>query len=224
MHFGWKRIIALGLIAITLVVIFKFVDNLGFKIRSTSPSFDNIGSLTPFTDIVFNKDLDASATKVSSSPGWVVIGQDVQKNILRILYQKPLVVGSTYKVTVYARIEGGNNEVAKTYSFSVKNIPFEKLTKEQQKYLTQSQNRGAFQDPILANLPHITPEFELAGSVDNSVSPPNLKLQATLYMTQADMSDQVSVEAQHKQSVLEYIRSLGLSPDKYKIDFIDSLP
>jgi hypothetical protein len=224
MRIGWKKIVALGIVIVLVVIAYVAVSNLGFKIKAVRPPLDSVGALTPYIDFSFNKTLDSETTKVESSPAWVITQQDVQTNKIRVFLQRPLIVGSTYKLSLSAKAAGGDKMIRRTYSFTVKDIPFEKLPKEQQEYLTTGQNQGAFKDPILADLPHATPEYKLSGSLDNSQRPAKLKLQATLYLTQADMSNQDAAEAQYKQNVQEYISSLGLNPDDYQIIYVDSLP
>ena len=222
--FKWKKLLIPVIVLMVAIASVVFYRNYGFRIRSVSPSTDKIGSLTPYVDITFNKDLDARATQVKSDPSWVVTGKQINKNVLRIFFQKPLTVGLNFSFNVNAKIANGDKIINKSYVVSVKNIAFDDLPKSQQTYLTQSQNQGAFKDPLLAYLPHTTPEFKLSGSIDNSGHSPKLDVSATLYLNQADLSNQAVAEARYKQSVLDYIRSVGLNPDDYQITFTNSLP
>lgn len=75
-------------------------------------------------------------------------------------------------------------------------------------------------DPIVSKLPHKTLSFELRADTTDD----KLKLRAKLLIPEADLrstpSAVESIVGQYKQMVLGWIRSQGLDPDGYSIEWI----
>jgi len=76
-------------------------------------------------------------------------------------------------------------------------------------------------NPLLGHLPYSTLTYSLTdgGFTLDSSDQPYLTLNATINLTQADNFDTAGAIAQYKQDITGYIKSFGVDPNKYVINY-----
>src|SRR5262249_32745118 len=111
----------------------------------------------------------------------------------------------------------------KSIKFTAQSLSYNQMPKDAQKYLVSHQDNYApvQKDPILASLPYSTLDFNLDSSFPTGKNgKPTLVLQAQLLLAPGVTGAEATTDTeQYKQEVLDYIKSLGLSPDNYTIQY-----
>jgi hypothetical protein len=212
-------ILGIGLLIFAAIGIRVYLENRGFKIKSITPDSQNVSTLTPYFDITFNKAPTPSSVKVSSIPVSLARSQSLDGKRLRIFTKLPLNKGYSYKIN-FSVAADNNLTINKSITFVPKLIDFKKLPKDQQEYTLNSQDNGPMQDPIVKHLPYGTLDYSLNYELNNN----GLVLNARILLTGADTKSGEAAKNQritkYKKEVVDYIRSLGLDPAKYTINYI----
>lgn len=212
--------------ALTLVILLCFAlvllfnSSSKFHIVRTNPSEGQISYLSPFFDISFNKTLDNNVS-LSGSSGLIKDSFVNGKTIDIDLNQ--MTIGNNYFIEVdYASSSGHNvikNDILK---FTAKNISAEVLPKDQQKTILKNQEDypALTDNPIFKYLPHSTLDYTLSALITKGPNGASeLILQANIFLSQVDMSNETAAINGYEQYVVSYIKSLGLNPDDYTISY-----
>ncbi|HUY53271.1 MAG TPA: hypothetical protein VMV24_01720 [Candidatus Dormibacteraeota bacterium] len=210
---------------IIVLLVFHIINSSKFHIVSTNPSTDSVSYMTPFFIINYNKAL-SSTVSISSSPN-LIRNYTVNGKLIDISLSS-MRVGGNYFIDIKS-IATTNGEVIKDkiFKFSAKNISYYNLPKDQQKNIINNQDRypSPINDPITAHLPYLTIDYTLStGIVAGANGKPELVLEAAILLSQADMSHEATAIANYKQEVISYIKSLGLNPSNYVINYTITTP
>ncbi len=139
-----KVLIILGVIAALGLLIFigyQFYLSRNFRVVSTSPKTNNVAAVSPFLKINFNRQLSSKGLSVSSSYS-VVKSYEVEGKTLLVNLASPMTAGYKYSVRInYIADTKGETLTAKNLTFTPKNIPWQKLSKDQQAALLQAQSK-----------------------------------------------------------------------------------
>lgn len=210
---------------IFLIVIAFFIwQSLSFRITGTLPSLSSFPNVMPYVDINFNKNL-ASNASISSSPN-VVKSYSIKGKLLRINL-KALKTGSDYTILLNQVQSEGGQRLTKKLEFMTKDISFSKLPKAVQDAIVGSQDPNdsslLTNDPLVSHLPYGSLDFNISYSITRSNNAPALVIHvqpilsgADFKLNQADLQRTITTK---DQSAIAYIRSLGLDPSKYNIQF-----
>lgn len=228
------------LLALLIVIIlavggyYTYKQFFTFYSTGTTPDTENISVIAPYIDINFNKSLldDQELTLVDEK--FVTRGYKIQDKTIRIELDE-LKLDQEYTLSI-EQVTSHDDRVLEnvSVSFTTKDIPYLELSKAQQEYILEQQNEQPYtiSDPILTHVPHSTLDFELRpviretfGDDEDAGVYGELVLEARLLLTAADMRiDEAGAIKQYSEEVREYIRSLGLNPDDYKIEYVPVRP
>jgi len=208
----------LGII-IVLFAGFKVYQSLQFRMTGTSPSVKQVSVISPFIDVNFSKALDKNKIELASNQKFISNYNLVGDKTLRV-YLTDLTLDADYTLSINSVTAISGKELKNiSLRFTAQNIPFDKLNKTQQEAILGHQDKPtpSKSDPILSHLPYGGLDFELTAVAGQSGT---LSLHARLLLSAADVrTDEAGATAQYKKEVQDYIRSLGLNPDKYVIDY-----
>ena len=216
-----KYVLLFSIPLITLVVTLFIVQGQRFHIVSTSPSLSNVAQVSPYIYVNFNKSLDVAACNASSKDQ-IITGYAIKGKQLQVSLNERLDMSKVYKIKIVAKALASDQNVVKEISFTARDIPVEDLPKQQQDLilLRQRDYLKSQSDPIIRSLPHGTLDYNLTSEYVRNGSKSDLILHASLLLTGADLKgDSTSIVNQYKQEVVDYIKSLGLDPTKYTIDY-----
>ncbi len=213
--------------AITVVLVaiagYFVVVNRHFHLVNTNPTLSKVSTIAPFMKLGFNKDIDPKKVSVTAS-GDIIGDINVQGKTIT-LSLKTMAKDKKYSITIKSVTStGGETITNKTLDFTARFIAFADLPKDQQDTIMQKQaaNSKIKSDPILGHLPYGNADFKLRAKV---VGASTLSLQAELLLSAADArTDQNAAIQQYKGEVLDYIKSLGLNPDSYTINYVVVMP
>jgi hypothetical protein len=205
---------------VIVILIFSVFNSRKFHVVSTNPSTSSVSYITPFFIINYNKSIAASVS-ISSSPNLVrnytVSGETIIINL------NSMRVGVSYFIDIKSVTDINRGVIKnKIFKFTAQNISYDNLPKDQQQIIVNNQDRypSPINNPITAHLPYTTAGYSLSSDI---VSGPNgmaeLVLNATITLSQVDMTDETAAIAGYKQDIVNYIESLGLNPANYTINY-----
>jgi len=196
----------------------------GFRIFTTNPALNNVTTLAPFIKVHLNEPTTKDNVSIAAQP--VVKSYEVSGKVITI-YLNALDKGKRYTIVIDSiRSDQGHTLTKKKLSFTAKEGNWEKLPDDQKEAVLKIQDeKPAYSsDPILAYLPHQTPNYILSALIDGA------KLQLTIKVTPsfADTLDDGTIDPEaydrYRKEALDYIRSLKLDPANYKIDVTQDNP
>jgi len=130
--------VVLGLILFGLVA-YQLHNLQGFRVTSTNPAINNVATVSPFFDVIFNKRLASSNLSVYPNSPFIK-SLKISNEELNISLVGPLNIGQTYTITIVSIYDyRGDHIVNKKISFVPKNIPTYSLPIDQQQLLLLQQ-------------------------------------------------------------------------------------
>ncbi|MHB1865226.1 MAG: hypothetical protein ACYCPS_03640 [Candidatus Saccharimonadales bacterium] len=220
--------LAIILIALSIIVyiVTYFVNLRNFRVVSTDPITSQVASIDPYMVVNFNKQLVASSVRLSSTPK-IIQSYEVQGRSLTIKLSV-MELNKSYTIIINS-ITATNNQVIKNQDiqFTTRYIPVNQLPKGEQNAIKNNQvnYKSVTNNPIVKYLPHTTLNYSLIAATGNGTNnQEQFVLQATIYLNQADMTDESTAISNYEQEVVNYIQSLGFNPSNYKIDYVISTP
>jgi len=213
-------LISLVLLVFVSFATFQFIRNLGFRQVSISPSLNEVSVIGPYIKINFNKDLAGDISVESDDP--VLFGHSVDKNILTIELQS-MVLKKQYAIHI-SNIKSASGDKLDDINlyFNAKDIPFNGLSKEEQKFILAKQDTPTTKnDPIISDLPYGTTNFNLNAVIGASLAETRPELSAEIILSSSDVRSGEKEQAINaaKQDINDYIKSLNLNPEDYKITY-----
>jgi hypothetical protein len=222
-----RAFLAIGiLLFIVFGSLFAYQQFIVFRMVGTNPKTSKISNLTPYIDIYFSKTLANTIDDFSvQSERDVITGFETKDKHVRV-FLHDLLVDETYTLKIpYALATNGALLENLSITFTAKDIPSEKLPKEQLQYMIDSQDDmpAVYNDPILINLPHETLDYEIhARFEDNELKQDVLVLDIRLLLSDSDYrTNPYAAAEKYKKAALDYITSLKLDPNNYTINYID---
>ena len=146
-----RKILAFGAILIVVVGVILLSlsahDSNSFRLVSTSPDMDNVGTVTPYITFTFNQPLTKDGLSITSKTNAI---KSVRVNDKQLIVTLPssLQLGSSYNIDIGSiSSTDGSTITNQTFSFTTKPIPFDSLPKDQQEFILQEQvDRPASKD------------------------------------------------------------------------------
>lgn len=218
-----KRLVVIVVLILVVVGVASLIHSSHLRIVSTDPNVNQMTTWTPFFKITFSKKVSAAGLSVSSSPKIIYNNKvDVSGNTVTVNLNVPLDSNQTYTIILNnISSTDGQRITNKIYRFKPASVSRNQLGEDEQEALLQrNQASKAYQDPILSHLPYRSVDFNLTSSFGagaNNLAV--LRLQAQLLLHFAQLGDKPAAVAADKQEVLDYIKSLGLDPNKYTIQY-----
>lgn len=206
----------LGLVlVIALVLVGYFVyRSAAFHVVGTNPSTRKVPTVATYFDINFNKALDSKGVSLSSTPN-IISSYKVTGKVIKISLDTAtmgtLKTGQLYEIVVHQISDTGGQELKNlTFSFKPVSVPASDLSKNQQQALLkqQTQYNTAASDPLIQKLPFDGPglEYEISYTVQYDPKP-----QYTVTIT--------SPTLQGQEDAIAWIKSLGVNPSNYIIEY-----
>lgn len=215
-------IIVAGIVGISYTI------SLRFHMTGTTPGGN---ALTPYVtqlNLNFNRELEANKTATPVANQNIILSSNVSGKSITIRLNTPLRDTTTYTITLaVVQAKDGSQLHNIKFVFRPTNTPFDKLSKKQQQDLiaTQDHYPAVNQDPILGHLPYSTLDFNLDAVITkNAAGKEVVEIDATLLPSAADLSNEAAAIAQYKQEVVNYIKSLGVDPNNYTINYTVTQP
>jgi len=148
-RYAWPVLIIV--IAVIGLLIYR---SLQFHIVRTDPSMDSVSTATVQITFSFNEALKKGTTSVTSIPS-ITGDTAVEGKTLRVQLTGSLNKGGVYTIVLHnVTSVKGHTITAQRFTFTAKDIPFQKLSKEQQKIILEKQ----------ANKPYTRSSFIVDGS------------------------------------------------------------
>jgi hypothetical protein len=136
-----KLMIGAGVLVLAAIIAWSLYNALTFHVSRTDPDTGDIGASSAFIDIYFSKPVTTNGLKISYSEPFVVSRHVSGKKIRLDLLSAGLVVGKKYTITLgTVNSTGGKMIQNKVLRFTAKNIPVDKMSKEQQQALINRQD------------------------------------------------------------------------------------
>ena len=202
------------------LLIFHVAQSMKFIMESTSPSLNNVGADSPFIRINFSKQLSKKGLLVKPKEGNFIYSTSVAAQTLTVNFNQ-LQPNRSYTINIASIGSTGGKELHNiNLTFTAKNLPFNKLTTDQQKAIVGAQDKypDALKDPILAHLPYDNLYFELNATFQGN--PQQLILEAQILLAPGVTGAAATADvAQYEAQVVAYIKSLGLNPANYTIQY-----
>lgn len=215
-------IVVVAVIA-AIVIGILYVLSLPFHLVNTTPSTASIATYTPTLDLNFNRELDNAKTATPVADQNIIRSSSVSGKTLTINLTS-LAENKTYTITIaVVQAKDGSQIRNISLKFKPKYVPADKLPKSQQQTLLNNQDKNGPQpDPIYGLVPYSTLDFTLQAfpTADGK----GIEVDANLLPSAADLSNEDQAIAQYKQEVVDYIKSKGLDPSKYTINYTVTQP
>ncbi len=225
-HVKNMNIKRVGLLVLLLLLgwgVFIFYENLHFRIISTSPGPNQMSIWTPIFKIELNKPVSNSGTSITVSPDIIYNHKvTVSGKTVTVYLNVPLDSTKTYTIDIHNITSTSGQKITdKHFTFNpIQNDRGNLPDDQREELIRRNQQSDIYSDPILANLPYRNVDFSLVSSFGTSNNnQPSLNLQAQLLIHAAQSGDKAAAVASGKQEVVDYITSLGLDPNKYKIRY-----
>lgn len=196
-----------------------------FYAKSASPrNHTTVASSVSQAVITFNKDLDPTQDiykDIVIEPQTRVYDNiAIDKNKLIINYNS-LNIDTNYSVT-FKQIKANNGKVINnfTYALKTKYVPYNRLSEQQQQKTMEGVDKGNADDPILSVIPYSTLDYQITPTYrtrDNGSA--YLVVKIALRLTNADRNNQAAAAEVYKKQALDYLRSKGINPDSYTIEY-----
>jgi len=221
-----KKILTLIGLIIALALGFYVWQAFHFRQTGTYPSLSQIATLTPYIDINFNKPASANDLSITDSSK-IVRSNNISGKSLR-LSLRHLAKDQTYTIII-DRVQDKNGRSLNNlrFSFTARDIPFNKLSKDQQKAVVNSQDPNdpalLTNDPLVAHLPYGDIGYNISYVIETKNNKPSLLIEIGVILAGSDyklsrpaLQDAIN---QREQAAINYIKSLGLDPAKYNIQY-----
>lgn len=218
MNNDYKKLYFLAFGVLTVTSVFLIVRAQVFRVTEVSPDVDKVSVISPYLEITFSKNISKDGLSVDATND-VVSKRIITDNKLQ-LRLSGMKVNKTYTINLENVMSVDGKKITnKSYSFVAKDIPYSRLSDEEQKAISDIQDSYAptKSDPILNYLPYGTTDFSLeAVATDNA----SLVIKADLLLSAADVRSnrQASIDA-YRQAVIDYIKSIKLDPNSYNIEY-----
>ena len=194
----------------------------GFRIIKTDPALKDVATFTSFIKVEFSEPIVKDSVVIPSQNNvkrYEVSTQSVKIFVSNLEKNKRATIAIDKVMSATTGKQLGKQKL----SFKPKDKEWHQIPKEQQESVLneQQKNKSPVQsDPIMQHLPRNTLDYKLTAVVEGNN---NLRLQADITPSSADTRDDdtlnpVAVQ-QYKDAVVNYIKSLGLDPAKYKITY-----
>jgi hypothetical protein len=193
-----------------------------FRVVSTNPSTRNVATATPFFKVIFNRQLSKDNLSVSSNPA-IISSYSINGDELDMNLNTPTDSNTTYNITINSiSAADGKTLTDKNFKFQPKQVNSQDLPQDQQQALLKNQTQylQQRQDPIIAYLPYGTLDFNLNYHFINQSTNSKIILDAQLQLAPGLSGAQATATTnQYKQEVTDYIKSKGLNPASYTIEY-----
>lgn len=216
------HLIVFVLLIVCAVVARTIYLNIVFRASSTYPNTRNFPTSAPYIDINVNHTLakqDITKT-ISSQPNVVESIEQIGNKTIR-LKLAALEDGTHYKLAIdNIRDTGGKVIRNVTLTIKAKYIPFDRLSKELQRAISDDQDQEQqTSDPILSHLPYGGLNYRLTAEVDTSNNG-KVVINAQIILSASDVrtNKQAAIKL-YKRQIQGYIKSLGLNPANYSIRY-----
>jgi hypothetical protein len=220
-----KRSIVLVTFVIIIFVLITVLSSLKFHVVSTEPSIGSFPYAVSSLKINFNKDVSDNNLKLTSSPDIINSYTGSGKTIT--IKIKGLAIGKKYTVELNKVQDTSGSALSnKSIVFIARNINTNILPKDEKQAILKNQENysSPSNNPIVADLPYQTLDFDLTADVSTVNDKPGLVLDAELYLSEADMSNEAAAIQNEKNEVTSYIQSLNFNPNNYDIVYSVSTP
>lgn len=223
-----KQFIFTGLALIIGTLLLALMTSLQFKMTSTDPSIGQVSVLAPYIDINFNKSLRAGDVKVTSPRSDIISTHSINDKTIRVEFKpQSLKLNQTYNLLIEDITSVNNKKIDKlALTFKARDIAFEQLSPGQKAFiLTRQDAPNKFRDdPVFQHLPYGTLNYSLTAVIEDqgsdSDAEPRVIIQAKLLLSAADAkSDREGSIARYKEEVVQYLKSVGIDPAAYVIDY-----
>lgn len=215
-----KRNIILALVFGLLILASWFIYNsLVFRVTNTNPNTNNISSIAPFFKINFTKNITDKNLSVTSSDSSTVRSIEAKDKTVTVTFSS-LELDKIYTISLN-NVESSSGDTIKDkyFSFTTKDIAYDKLPKDQQQGIIDNQSffSGANSDPILSYMPASSLHYTMTPSFTADSDGKNvLTINVKLLLSNADIGPgEKKVVASYKKEALGYIKSLGFDINKY---------
>lgn len=215
--------VALGAVVAGLVIYF-FVSNSGFRLKSTFPELDgDIPSSTPQITLKFSHDLRPEQEIHNKISG------DIQPvNNLSIEGKELIISLSSLTPDTDYRLELSNIQSARgeqidklELRFRAVYVPYQELSEEQKAAQLKLTDHNNNEDPINRILPAQGTDYYLSGKyVTSDDGTQDFTLEAQLFLKRADANNRQAAINRYQQAVVDYIKSEGFNVDDYFIDYV----
>lgn len=226
---NWKLILtAIGIIVVGMFVYRQFFT---LYIWSTNPNLSSVSYQTPFIELHFNKSIAEKSLKLDDPSSIIDSSKTKFSNKSVRFYTKveEFEVDERESFRISLTSTDGYSLSNKEVSFIIKDISFDQLPEDQQKVIKELENQKPdyYVDPIFNYIPYSTLEYsiqpnfiETADSKDTQQNA--LALDVTVYIPEAERSNETEKIKLYLSQAKKYISSKGLNPDDYLINLIVS--
>lgn len=213
-----KRIKIIAVLAVGIILGWLAWQKFFFRVTSISPGGKNISVYTPYIDVNFNMEIATNADISSSDT--IVRNVVYEKKKIR-LELRELTLDKKYTIDLKQVRSLSGKELSKTYTFTAKDIPFDSLSKDDQKAMIDAQDQEpTTTDPILAHLPYGGLGFMLEAQPDNNEGEnKHVKINAQLLLNRVDMDDPNEAQQRYKQEIQDYFTSIDIDINNYLIEY-----
>jgi len=180
--------------------------------------------------LFFNKELDPKSINIDDDEQLFYLEKNkIDKSSVMLYTNTPnLNIGQKKSFTLSAKSIDGYT-LKETLRFSINDIPFEKLPDDQKKLIKklEGEKPSYYKDPIMQYIPYSTLEYSIEPNFTPSIYDTDedkevyiLTIDIKVYLSAVDIDEGEDVVSQrYLKQAKNYIRSKGLNPDKYEINF-----
>jgi hypothetical protein len=219
----YKIFIWLGIIIIVFaLILFVLYRLLVFQVISTNPSNKSeISAGATTITITYNKNIQVkNSTDQVLASARIIKSTEVQGNKLIInlinldqnvdyeLYIKDITSNTGDTIPLYV------------FKFHNKYIPFNEQSREMQEQAIKTTDKGNIDDAAVKALPKTSDTFSITYVLSGEpiYKGKLIKLRIALLVTNFELNDKAKI-ALYKKQALDYLRSQGVNPNDYVIDY-----
>jgi len=222
-NFSW--ILAVVFVVLILFGGYTLWRSTTFHVVNTNPSLSSVPSVIPYIDINFNKKLSSGGLSVSADPN-IVKSYSVKDKTIRVNLMV-MTANESYKLTVNTVKSTDGKIFNRVFTFKARNIEFSKLPESQQQAIVNSQDPNdpslVTNNPLLAHLPYGDIGYNITSLITTQSNKPKIIIKISVILAGVDykLSPQALQQTidQREQAAIDYIKSLGLNPSNYDIQY-----
>jgi hypothetical protein len=196
-----------------------------FRITQVNPPNDILPTSQRSIRLTFNRALKAN----QSASGVVVENTQAEvifhtKDIV-ILLSEPPTEGNKIKVSLSNILSSSNEQLTKTLYFTVKYVPFNKLSKESQQSAIEATDSTERTHPLIGHLPYETDDFSIdyqLPSVASAKVPLYVSSKLINYndpFAAPDSPSSLQLLRRSRDETIEWMSANGYKPDDYQLVF-----
>lgn len=221
-----KRIISALVFCFVLLLLFLAYDNLFFRLKGTTPSFEEVATSSVSIQYHFSQPIKSVDSVLLDDREVTSDSISINDRTVSVSFDKPLDSDSTYTLSLGGISSEwfGNKINSISNEFTPEYIPYDQLSDAEKKAQVDASNSGQVDDKFIDSntFPIITENWQIEATVLTDTRSALLTVKFFSEIPDYDNGGAIeqvsnSTADKYREEVLNKIKELGGNPDDYEI-------